>query len=109
MMVNLVNPTPAHPLTPTNACMFQGFEWYVAPDGKHWRRLARDVPALEQIGITAMWIPPACKGGGPDDNGYGIYGTSPFPSFLLPSVVLLPAPSPPIIRFVPHFPLCKRC
>ena len=89
--------------------MFQGFEWYVAPDGKHWRRLARDVPALEQIGITAMWIPPACKGGGPDDNGYGIYGTSPFPSFLLPSVVLLPAPSPPIIRFVPHFPLCKRC
>ena len=62
------------PPTPTNSCIFQGFEWYVAPDGKHWRRLARDIPALEQIGVTAMWIPPACKGGGAADNGYGIYG-----------------------------------
>lgn len=52
----------------------QAFEWYVAPDGKHFRRLARDVPALEAIGISAMWIPPACKGGGDSDNGYGIYG-----------------------------------
>ena len=54
----------------------QAFEWYVAPDGKHFRRLTRDVPALEEIGITAMWIPPACKGSGPEDNGYGIYGTA---------------------------------
>ena len=52
----------------------QAFEWYVAADGKHFRRLARDVPALESIGITALWIPPASKGSGPDDNGYGIYG-----------------------------------
>ena len=60
--------------TPQNATMMQAFEWYVAADGKHFRRLTRDVPALDTIGISALWIPPACKGGGPDDNGYGIYG-----------------------------------
>lgn len=54
----------------------QAFEWYVAADGKHFRRLARDAPVLESIGITALWIPPASKGSGPDDNGYGIYGFS---------------------------------
>lgn len=56
--------------------MMQAFEWYVAPDGKHFRRLARDMPSLEAIGISALWIPPACKGGGDSDNGYGIYGLS---------------------------------
>ena len=60
--------------TPINGTMLQGFEWYVSADGKHFRRLARDIPALNEIGITAIWIPPACKGGGPEDNGYGIYG-----------------------------------
>jgi alpha-amylase len=54
--------------------MMQAFEWYVAPDGKHFRRLARDIPAYEEIGITALWIPPGCKASGPEDNGYGIYG-----------------------------------
>ena len=54
--------------------MMQAFEWYVAADGKHFRRLERDIPALEHVGVTALWIPPACKGSGPDDNGYGIYG-----------------------------------
>ena len=60
--------------TPQNGTMMQAFEWYVAADGKHFRRLTRDIPALKAIGITALWIPPACKGSGPDDNGYGIYG-----------------------------------
>ena len=61
--------------TPQNGTMMQAFEWYVAADGKHFRRLTRDIHALKSIGITALWIPPACKGSGPDDNGYGIYGT----------------------------------
>ena len=26
------------------------------------------------MGITAIWIPPACKGGDNTDTGYGIYG-----------------------------------
>jgi alpha-amylase len=54
--------------------MMQAFEWYVAADGKHFRRLARDIPSFDQVGISALWIPPACKGGGAKDNGYGIYG-----------------------------------
>ena len=62
--------------TPVNGTMFEGFEWYVEPDGKHWRRLARDVPALAELGITAIWIPPACKGQHGKDVGYGIYGLS---------------------------------
>jgi alpha-amylase len=60
--------------TPVNGTMMQAFEWYVAADGKHWRRLERDIPALAQIGITALWIPPACKGQNDQDTGYGIYG-----------------------------------
>ena len=60
--------------TPVNATMLQAFEWYIAPDGTHFRRLIRDIPALNEVGITALWIPPACKGTGPRDNGYGIYG-----------------------------------
>jgi len=63
--------------TPQNGTMMQAFEWYVAADGKHFRRLTRDIHALKSIGITALWIPPACKGSGPDDNGYGIYGPPP--------------------------------
>jgi hypothetical protein len=62
--------------TPMNATMFQGFEWYIAPDGKHWRRLARDIPKLAKLGITAIWIPPACKAQNEQDMGYGIYGFS---------------------------------
>jgi alpha-amylase len=64
--------------TPLNGTMFQAFEWYVAPDGTHWRRLARDIPALKDMGITAIWIPPACKGQNDQDVGYGIYGYHPF-------------------------------
>ena len=41
--------------TPVNGTMMQAFEWYVAADGKHWQRLARDIPALAQLGITALW------------------------------------------------------
>ena len=61
-------------VTPVNRTMFQGFEWYVSADGTHFRRLSRDIPALKDIGITALWIPPACKGNGVKDNGFGIYG-----------------------------------
>ena len=55
-------------------------EWHDAADGKHFRRLTRDIPALAQRGITAMWIPPAYKGQSDQGNGYGIYGKSPHPS-----------------------------
>lgn len=53
--------------------MLQGFEWYVPDDKQHWKRLETVVPVLAQLGVTALWIPPACKGFGPDSVGYDIY------------------------------------
>lgn len=53
--------------------MFQGFEWYVPPDHRHWRRLEDALPALDALGITSIWIPPACKAGWYTGNGYDIY------------------------------------
>jgi len=70
----------SQPPIPVNGTMFQAFEWHVAADGKHFRRLTRDIPALAQRGITVMWIPPAYKGQSDQGNGYGIYGKSPHPS-----------------------------
>ncbi|PSR92274.1 alpha-amylase-like protein [Coniella lustricola] len=58
---------------PDNQTMFQGFEWYVPPDQKHWARLSRILPTLQTLGITSIWIPPACKAGWYTGNGYDIY------------------------------------
>jgi len=53
--------------------MFQGFEWYVPADGGHWQRLIGALPKLKAIGISNMWIPPACKGDNQNfGNGYDI-------------------------------------
>ncbi len=56
-----------------NGTMIQWFHWYVKGDGGHWRRLKKEARALAEAGITAVWLPPASKGGGPDDVGYGTY------------------------------------
>jgi len=62
------------PPTPENAILLQGFEWNVPPDGKHWDRLINALPSLRSIGVSNLWIPPACKGSaGADANGYDIY------------------------------------
>lgn len=54
--------------------MLQAFEWELPADGGHWRRLARQAFRLSRAGVTAMWLPPACKGsGGASDVGYGVY------------------------------------
>jgi alpha-amylase len=59
--------------TEFNGTMMQWFHWYVEADGKHWRRLKQEAPALAAAGITALWLPPAYKGGGSEDVGYGSY------------------------------------
>ena len=56
-----------------NGVMMQYFDWNLPGDGKFWNRLKDDAKHLSEIGITAVWIPPACKGTGADDVGYGIY------------------------------------
>jgi alpha-amylase len=53
--------------------MFQGFEWYVPADHRHWKRLRRIIPQLNAIGIDKIWIPPGCKASWRDTNGYDIY------------------------------------
>lgn len=58
---------------PDNVTCFQGFEWYVPPDHKHWRRLQKALPDLRRIGIDNIWLPPGCKGSSWDSNGYDIY------------------------------------
>ena len=54
--------------------MLQGFSWYLPADGGHWDRVAGRVGDLGELGITAVWLPPAYKGaGGENDVGYGVY------------------------------------
>ena len=57
----------------TNATLMQYFEWYLPADGQHWQRLADDASHLKDLGISMVWLPPAFKGTGPDDVGYGVY------------------------------------
>lgn len=59
--------------SPENQIMLQGFEWYVPADHAHWRRLQRALPSLQALGITSLWIPPACKASWHTGNGYDIY------------------------------------
>ena len=54
--------------------MMQYFEWYLPSDSKHWERLSEDSDHLKELGINYVWLPPAYKGsGGQNDVGYGVY------------------------------------
>lgn len=52
-----------------NHTMMQFFEWHVAADGEHWKRLAKLAPELKAAGIDAVWIPPVTKGQSPKIPG----------------------------------------
>lgn len=57
-----------------NGVMMQYFEWYLESDPHLWKLLKEDAKHLQEIGITAVWMPPAFKGiGGIHDVGYGVY------------------------------------
>ncbi len=57
-----------------NGVMMQYFEWYLDNKKYLWTTLKDDAKHLKDIGITAVWMPPAFKGiGGMDDVGYGVY------------------------------------
>lgn len=64
-----------------NGVLFQYFEWNLPSDGQLWNQLARDAEHLAATGVTSVWIPPAYKGGGPDDVGYGVYDLYDFGEF----------------------------
>ena len=56
-----------------NGVMMQYFEWNLPDNGELWKQLKEDARHLHDIGVTAVWIPPAYKGCGSEDVGYGTY------------------------------------
>jgi len=59
---------------PQNGTIFQFFHWYYPADGSLWKKVAAEAPRLADMGFTAIWLPPACKGtNGTYSIGYDIY------------------------------------
>lgn len=57
-----------------NGVMMQYFEWYLKEDPPLWEILKEQANELSNVGISAVWTPPAYKGnGGLHDVGYGVY------------------------------------
>lgn len=57
-----------------NKTMVQFFEWYIPDDTMHWKRCSVRAAGLANMGVTAVWLPPAYKGSdGVHDIGYGVY------------------------------------
>ena len=57
-----------------NGIIMQYFEWYMNCNQNLWNDIAKRALELADIGITALWLPPAYKGiGGKDEVGYGVY------------------------------------
>lgn len=67
------NHQPDEKPTEENGTLFQGFEWNVPADKKHYQRLTNHIEKLHDIGVTALWLPPGCKASSPEGNGYDIY------------------------------------
>lgn len=53
--------------------MMQYFEWNLPNEGNLWKQLKEDAKHLHELGVTAVWIPPAYKATAQDDVGYGAY------------------------------------
>ena len=59
---------------PSNDTMMQYFEWYLPSDSTLWYKVTKEAKHLENIGVSHLWLPPAYKGaGGNEDVGYGVY------------------------------------
>ena len=57
-----------------NYTLLQFFEWYYPAEGGLWNQLKKETGRLKDMGIDAVWIPPAHKGiGGGEANGYDSY------------------------------------
>lgn len=57
-----------------NGTMMQYFHWYVTGDGTFWKQLKADARHLAELGINAVWLPPAHKGkDGANASGYDVY------------------------------------
>ncbi len=57
-----------------NLTIMQYFEWYLPSPFPLWKQVSEESSHLRDLGITALWLPPAYKGnGGINDTGYGVY------------------------------------
>ena len=57
-----------------NGTLLQYFHWYFPPDGSLWNKLKADAASLVDMGITAVWLPPAFKAdAGGMSVGYDVY------------------------------------
>ena len=57
-----------------NGVILQVFHWYTENDGSLWKEISKKSQTWAEKGITALWLPPAYKGiGGNNDVGYGVY------------------------------------
>ena len=56
-----------------NQTMIQYFEWNSPDDGLGWKRCAAQAKSLAESGFNMVWLPPAFKGTGSGDVGYGVY------------------------------------
>lgn len=57
-----------------NKVMIQYFEWYLPNTPHLWNILKDRAKELYDAGFTSIWMPPAYKGvGGNEDVGYGVY------------------------------------
>jgi alpha-amylase len=58
----------------TNGIIMQFFHWYYPADGTLWNHARDKAAELSSFGITALWLPPACKGSdGATASGYDAY------------------------------------
>ena len=57
-----------------NGTIMQYFEWYMDCKQNLWNDISKNAKELSELGITALWLPPAYKGiNGKDEVGYGAY------------------------------------
>ncbi|MCF0114987.1 MAG: alpha-amylase [Erysipelotrichaceae bacterium] len=57
-----------------NGTMMQYFESGISHSERLWRKVSYEAGHLADLGITALWLPPAYKGAhGKNDVGYGVY------------------------------------
>jgi len=57
-----------------NGTMMQYFHWYYPADGSLWKKVKNESKRLADLGITALWLPPAFKGTeGKKSVGYDVY------------------------------------
>jgi len=76
-------PSAPQPMAPAaanatiaNGVMMQAFYWDVpiSSNGQTWWQvLEGKAQEMKDAGITALWLPPAYKGGSVNDVGYGVY------------------------------------